>query len=193
MGAGAPEIGSAVATRRHDRLLGCEAVNRTVLKKKRDQASAAAFIVKDEVECEIFHEEPCTAAHRLPIERVQHGVTSAVCRCTASPDGWSFAVIGIVTAKRTLIDLGVIGTGERHAVVLQLVDRFGCVPTQVLDCILVSEPVGAFDGVVHMPTPVVGSLVSKRRRDAALGRHGMRAGGKHLGYAGGAQSRLDRT
>ena len=168
-------------------------MKRAVLEAKRDEAETAALIVCDEVECEILDEELRTAAHRLPIERVQYGVSSTVGRGTASPHGWPLAVVGIVTAEWTLIDLPVIGTGERHAVVLKLIDRRRRIPAQVLDCILVTEPIGALDRVIHMPTPVVGTLVSKGGCDTALRRHGVGAGWKHLCYACRAQSRLDST
>ena len=66
-------------------------------------------LVADEIKREILDKERGTAAHRLPIERVQHGVTGAVRRCTAPPHRRSFAVIRIVTAEGTLIDFPVVG------------------------------------------------------------------------------------
>ena len=92
-------------------------MQRAVLQTERDQAEAAALVVDDEVEREILDKELGAAAHRLPIERVQHGVTGAVCRCTASPHRRPLAVIRIVTAEGTLIDFPVVGARERHAVV----------------------------------------------------------------------------
>ncbi len=63
---------------------------------------------------------------------------------------------------------------------LKLIDSIGCITAKVFDGVLVSEPIGALDGVVHVPAPVVWPHVTKRRRDAALRRDGVRAGRKYL-------------
>src|SRR6202035_569168 len=60
---------------------------------------------------------------------------------------------------------------------------------QVFDRVLVAEPVRTLDGVVHVPAPVVLAHVAERGRDAALRSNGVRAGRKHFGDAGGAQTR----
>ncbi len=49
----------------------------------------------------------------------------------------------------------------------ELIDRLRGVPAQIFDRVLVSEPVGALDGVVHVPFPVVRAHIAERRRDAA--------------------------
>ncbi len=54
----------------------------------------------------------------------------------------------------------------------------------VLDRVLIAEPVGALDGVVHVPAPVVLAHVAERSRDAALRRYRVAAGREHLGDAG---------
>src|SRR5262245_11861092 len=90
-------------------------------------------------------------------------------------------------AERPLIDLAVLAARERQAPVLELVHRRRRVAAHVLDGVLVAEPVGALDGVVHVPAPVVLAHVAERGRDAALRRHRVRAGREYLGDAGGAQ------
>ena len=45
---------------------------------------------------------------------------------------------------------------------------------------LISEPVWALDGVVHVPAPVVGLHVAERRVDAALRRHSVRPSREQL-------------
>jgi hypothetical protein len=56
-----------------------------------------------------------------------------------------------VATERTLIDLAVVGTVERHAVVFELNDNFVGLFAHEFDGILVAEPVGTLDGVVHVP------------------------------------------
>src|SRR5262249_1938368 len=79
---------------------------------------------------------------------------------------------------------------ERQAPMLQLVDRLRSVAAHVLDRVLVAEPVGALDGVVHVPAPVVRAHVAERSRDAALGRDRMRARREYLGDARGLETGL---
>ena len=72
----------------------------------------------------------------------------------------------------------------------EFVHRGRRVAAQIFDRVLVAEPVGALDRVVHVPAPVVLAHVAECGRDAALRRHGMRARREHFGDAGGAQSRF---
>ncbi|KAF0123099.1 MAG: hypothetical protein FD148_2822 [Methylocystaceae bacterium] len=73
---------------------------------------------------------------------------------------------------------------------LQLINGGRGVAAHIFDGVLVAEPVGALDGVVHVPFPIVRPHVAERGGDAALRRHGVRAGWKDLGDAGDVQSRL---
>ena len=73
---------------------------------------------------------------------------------------------------------------------LQLVNRFRGVTAQIFDRVLVAEPVGALDRVVHVPAPVVFAHIAERSRNAALRRHRVRAGGEDFSDAGGAQARF---
>ena len=41
---------------------------------------------------------------------------------------------------------------------LELVDRLRCFAHEIFDRVLVAQPVGALDGIVHVPRPVVGVL-----------------------------------
>ena len=54
--------------------------------------------------------------------------------------------------------------------------------------ILVAKPVATFDGVVHMPAPVVFSHVAESGVDAALGGDGVGACREELGDAGGFEA-----
>ena len=63
-------------------------------------------------------------------------------------------------------------------------------PAHVFDGVLIAEPVGTFDRVVHVEAPIVAvAHIAERRRHAALRRDGMAARREHLGDAGRLQSR----
>jgi hypothetical protein len=121
--------------------------------------------------------------HVLLVQRVQHGVAGAVGRGAGALHRL-FAVVGGVAAERALVD-GAVGVAvERHAHVLQVVDDLGGFTAHELDGVLVAQPVGALDGVVEVVVPVVLVHVAERGADAALGSHGVRTGGEHLGEHG---------
>ncbi len=102
----------------------------------------------------------------------------------------AFAEIHHVAAKGPLIDLAFLGAREGHAEMLEFVDRGRRVAAQIFDRVLIAQPVGALDRVIHVPAPVVGAHIAERRRDAALCRNRVRASGKYLGDAGGPETRL---
>src|ERR1039457_4799359 len=74
---------------------------------------------------------------------------------------------------------------------LQLEDRGDGLPAHVLDHILVTEPVGPFDRIVHMPLPTVFAEIAETGCNAPLGCNRMTACRKHLCDAGSCQARLD--
>src|SRR4029450_10295327 len=92
------------------------------------------------------------------------------------------AVVAGHAAEGPLVDLAVLGAGERDAPVLQLVDRGRGGAAEVFDGVLVAQPVRPLDGVVHVPAPVVLAHVAEAGGDAALGRDG---GGGGRGGPGG--------
>src|SRR3989442_12559886 len=127
---------------------------------------------------------------------MQHGVTGAVGGRAGALRG-TLAVMGGHAAERPLIDPAVFRARERQAPMLELVHRLGRVAAEILDGILVAEPVRPLDGVVHVPAPVVLAHIAERGRDAALRRYRVRAGREHLADAGGLEAGLaaadDRT
>ena len=127
-------------------------------------------------------------AQRLAVERVQHGVAGAVGRRAGALGRRPLPIFGGHAAEGALVDLAVLGARERHAVMLELVDRRRRLAAQIFDRVLVAEPVRPLDGVVHVPAPVVLAHVAERGGDAALGRDGVRAGREDLGDAGGLQA-----
>ena len=184
----ARQIGAAVATGGQHRALRTEAVDGAVLQAPGGHTPAGAFLVHDQVEREILDEELHLMLQRLLIQRVQDGVARAV-GGGAGAVGRRLAVFLHVAAKRALIDAAILGAGERNAEMLQLVDRRHRFAAHILDAVLVAEPVRPLDGVVHMPAPIVLAHVAERGPDAALRRHGVRAGREYLGDASGLQPR----
>ncbi len=93
-------------------------------------------------------------------------------------------------AKCALINLAVVGSRKGHPPMLKLINRLRGIFTKILDRILIAQPVRPFDGVIHMPAPVIFAHIAKRCRNPALGRDGVGTGRKHLGDAGGFQTGL---
>ena len=187
--AGAGIVHAVVSTRSQDRGLGAEAMQRAVVELERNDAAAGALVVHDQVDGEELDEKLGRMTQRLAVHRMQHGVASAVGGSTSALR-LALAEVDRHAAERPLIDLAVLGARERHAPMLELVDGFRRVAHHVFDGVLVAEPVRPLDGVVHVPAPVVRMHVAERGRNAALRRHRVRAGRKHLCDAGGAQARL---
>ncbi len=107
----------------------------------------------------------------------------------------SLAALAEVVALATespLVDLTLVGTGERHTIVLELDNGGGGLATHVVDGILVActglliprngrfvfivrdaiarrtKPIAALDGVVRMPAPIIFVGIAKRGIDATL-------------------------
>src|SRR4051794_12005540 len=84
-----------------------------------------------------------------------------------------FAKISSMAAKRTLINRAVRITVEWHTKVFKLVYDLGCLPTHEFDSILIAQIVRTFDGIEHVPVPIIFRHVAKRRTDTALCRNSM--------------------
>ena len=156
-----------------------------VIHIERYHAAAAAFAVHDQVDGEIFDVEFGGMFQRLAVHRVQHGMAGAVGGGAGALRG-ALAVMRGHAAERALIDLAVFPARERQTPMFQLVNRLRRVAAQIFDGVLVAEPVGTLDGIVHVPAPVVLAHVAERGGDAALRGHRVRAGREYLGDASGA-------
>ena len=155
---------------------------------ERDDAAAGA-VLHDQIDREVLDEELGRVLQRLLIQRVQHRVAGAIRRGAGALRD-SLTEPRRHAAERPLIDAPVLGARERHAVVLELDDRRRRLFAHVLDRVLVAEPVGALDGVVHVPAPVVLAHVAERGADAALRRDGVAARREHLAQASRRQALL---
>jgi hypothetical protein len=107
------------------------------------------------------------------IKRVQQRVTGAIGHGAGALHRF-LAEVRRVAAERTLIERAVVVAVERHPEMLKLVDHFGCALAHEFDCVLIAQPIGALDRVVHVPQPRVLGHVAERCADAALSRDGMR-------------------
>ena len=169
--------------------MAAEEVQRAVVEVPGEHAAARAVVVHHQVQREVLDEEGRPVAQRLLVERVQDGMAGAV-GGGAGAVRLLLAVVQAHAAEGALVDPAVGRAREGHAVVLQLDDRARPLLAQVLDRVLVAEPVRPLDGVVHVPAPVVLLHVAERRRDAALGRHRVAAGGEELADARGLEPGL---
>ena len=193
VGRGAREVSPAIAARRQDRALRPETVDRAVFQAHGDNAAAGAVLIHHQIDGKIFDEELSRMPQRLAVERVQHGVAGAVGGGAGALCRRALAIVGRHAAEGALIDPAVFGARERYAIVLKLINRVRGVAAEIFDGVLVSEPVGPFDGIEHMPAPIVGPHVAERGRDAALGCNGVRAGRENFGDACGFEAGLGRT
>ena len=171
-------------------MLARKTMDGAVVHVERDHAAAAAFIVHDQIDREIFDIEFGRMTQRLPVHRVQHGVAGAVGGGASALRG-AFSVMRGHAAERALINFPVfLATRERQAPVFKFVDRGRRITAEIFDGVLVAEPVGAFDGVVHVPAPVVLAHIAERGGNAALRCNGVRARRENFGDTGSAQAGL---
>jgi len=125
---------------------------------------------------------------RSTVERVKHSVAGAVSSGSAAVSLAALAIMERLAAKSALVYTSLIGAGERQPIVLKLAHGSGGLATHVLDGVLVSKPVTAFDGVVRVPAPVVLCHVAKGGVDATLCSNGVRSSREELGNARGAET-----
>ena len=165
---GRREIGAAAASGRQHHDMRPKQMQGAVFKTPRDDPAARA-VLHDEIEREVFDKKLGIMPEALLVEGMQQRVAGPV-GGGAGAFGQPLAPLHGVAAKRALIDMAVLGARERHAEMFELDDRRHCILTHVFDRVLVAEPVGALDRVVHVPAPVVLAHIAECRTDAALRR-----------------------
>lgn len=62
-----------------------------------------------------------------------------------------------------------------------------------MNSVLVAEPVGTLDGIVHVPPPIILVHVTQRSIDTALRGHGVASSREELGDAGSVEPSLGKT
>lgn len=192
VGRGGGEVGTTVTTGGKDGLMGAEAVNRAVLHVEGGDTDTLA-ILHDQVKSEVLDEEVGVVAKRLTVEGVKHGVSSSVGGGGTSVSLATLAVVERLTTEGTLVDLAILGSGEGKTEVFELNDGTRSLTAHVVDGVLVTEPVGTLDGVVHVPSPVVLGHVTKSCVDTTLGGNGVRSGREKLGDTGSVKTGLSET
>jgi hypothetical protein len=122
-----------------------------------------------------------------------HGLEDHVAGAVGGVAGASygcFTVIAGMAAEAALVDAPICGAVERQAAVFEFVDGVNGFAGQDFRGGLVYQVVTTFDGVVHVPLPMVFFLVAERGSYATLRCSSMGAGGVDFGqdgYAGVGQ------
>ena len=88
----------------------------------------------------------------------------------------AFSILIRLAPKGPLINFPLCCSGKRHAIILQFEDGRGGLPRHVVDGVLVAQPVGPLDGVVHVPAPVVRPHVTQGGIDTTLCGHSVGTG-----------------
>lgn len=96
-----------------------EAVERTVFHVERNDTNTLA-ILHDQVQGKVFNEEIRVVSQRLAVKGVEESVASTVSSRGATVRLTTFAILQRLTTKGTLVDLPLLGTGERNTVVFEL-------------------------------------------------------------------------
>lgn len=76
---------------------------------------------------------------------------------------------------------------------LKLDDGSRSLAGHVVNSVLVTEPVGSLDGIVHVPSPVVLVHVTQGSVDTALCGDGVTSRGEELGDTGSVEASLGKT
>ena len=79
-----------------------------------------------------------------------------------------------MAAESALCDMPVLGTGEGHALTLQIDYGLRRILGEQLGRVLINKPVAALDGVVVMPMPVIGLHIAQACGNASFSRTGVR-------------------
>lgn len=169
-----------------------EPVDLAVLEAEGHDAAALA-VLHDQVESKVLDEEGAVVPHGLAVEGVQERVTGTISDSAAPVSLAALAEVVALTTESPLVDLTLLGTGERHTVVLELDNGGGGLATHVVDGILVTKPIATLDGVVRMPAPIIIVGIAKRGIDTTLGSDSVRSGGEQLGNASGLVALLGET
>merc|ERR1712172_422353 len=192
VGRGGREVGLAGAALCHHSVVGVEPVDGAVLQAESNH-SPALSILHQQVDGKVLNEVVAVIAEALAVQSVEEGVTGPVSNAAAPMSLTSLAVLVRLAAKGTLVDLALWGPAERHPVVPKLNDGGGRLSGHVVDCILVSKPVRAFDSVVHVPPPIIRLHVAEGCVDASLRCHSVAASGEELGDDGSLETFLNET
>src|SRR5690554_4991548 len=181
-GVGGGRVNTSGTAGSQDRSLGLDVRHFTRLDVDGHNTNHFIFAVLDQIYRVPLVQEGSTTLQVGLVQSVQQSVTGTVSSGTGTGClGGVVRTLGLTT-ERTLVNTALLSTGERKTHVLQLEYGLGAYGTHVFDGVLVTDIVGALDGVVHVPAPVVvGISTCDRTGDTALGRYGVRTGRKYFG------------
>jgi len=193
VGGGARLPGPTVAASGENCVLGVESVDRTVFHADGHATDAVALVIHDQISCEILDKVSCVVVKRSSVKSVEERVTSSVGDAAASMSLATLSVFERLTAKRALVDLAFWSSGEGHTVVLELNDGVGSFSSHVVDGVLVTEPIGALDSVVHVVLPAVLLHVAESSIDSSLSRDSVRSSWEELGDASSVEASFGKA
>jgi hypothetical protein len=121
MCASAAEIGTSITTSSEHSLVCTETVESSVLHVEGNNTNTLA-VLHNQVQSEVFDEEVGVVSQRLTIKSVENSVASSVSSSGTSIGLTTLAELEGLTAEGTLVDLAFLGSGERYAVVFELVN-----------------------------------------------------------------------
>ena len=124
---------------------------------------------------------------------MQHRVARAIGGGTGTLRLWPLAIFRCHSTERALIDLTIRGPAKWHAIMFQFDDRWHRLTAHIFDCVLVTEPVGSFDRIVHMPAPIILAHIAECGGNTALCRHSMTPRRKNLRYTSRLKASLGKT
>lgn len=186
----ARKVRPSVTPRRQHRIRRLEPMQRPILEVEGDNAPTRT-VIHEKIESEVLDEVVAIVFKRLSVQGVEEGVAGAVGDAAAPMRLPALSEVQRLSTEGALVDPSVFRSGKRHAVVFQLENGLGGLAGHVVYGILVAEPIGAFDGVVHVPFPVVVFHVPDGRVDAALRCDGVGTGGEEFGDDGGFEASID--
>ena len=186
LGGGGGEPAAAKTAGGENSVLRAEAVDGTVVDAHRHDAAAHA-IVDHKVKSKVLIEEVDAILEGLAVERVEHSVAGTI-RSGAGTTGNLLTIVNGLTAKGTLVDEAVLGAEEGEAHILHLGHDAGRLLAEVLNSVLIAEPIATLNGVVHVPAPIVLLAVSEGGIDTTLGSDSVRTRGVKLGDAGNIEA-----
>ena len=121
---------------------------------------------------------------------MQHRMAGAVCGGASALHRRAFAHILHMAAKGALIDGAIVIARERYASMFQFVNGRRRFTHHIFNRILITQPVRALYGVVHVPCPMVGRVILQARRNPALCSNGVAARRENFGDTRSFQTSL---
>src|SRR5690606_28010475 len=190
---GSRRIDTTSTTGRQNNGLGADVDGLAVLDADRNHTNNGAILVLHQIDGIPFVKEGGAGLQVGLVQSVQQGVTSTVRSGAGTSSLTTLSVVLGLTTERTLINAALLSTREWQTHVLKFEHSLGTNGAHVFDSVLVADIVGTFDGIVHMPAPVI-VRVSRcdGTGDATLSGNRMRASREHLGHYGSLMTTLSQ-